>query len=169
MSTDCGTTWTSVYNKQSTALGTTGLTTAAFSPTASQWRKESIGLGTYNTQNKVFVKFKATNGYGNKLYVDNINIKTTTGIQNTIIDNTLNVYPNPAKDFVVVSFSVNELLPTSINIYNALGEIVGSTFIQNMAVGVQQVKFETAHLPAGMYVAEIKSGSYSTSRKISIN
>ncbi len=172
VSTDCGLNWISVYNKQSTTLGTTGgVLTTAFVPTAAQWRKETISLASYNTQNKVFVKFTVTNGYGNELYIDNINIKSSgsTGIENTIVANTFNVYPNPAKDFVMVSFSIDQVVPTTVNMYNALGEIVSATALTNISTGTQQLKFETAHLPAGIYVIEVKSGNSSTSRKISVN
>jgi len=79
ISTDCGTTWNTVYSKSGSTIGTTNLPTAnaqttIFLPTATQWRTETIDLTTYIGQNGVILAFRNIAGYGNALYVDNINI-----------------------------------------------------------------------------------------------
>jgi PKD repeat protein len=78
VSTNCGSTWTSVYSKSNTTLATAAATTASFVPTATQWRTETINLTPYVGNSKVIVSFKNLSGYGNNLYVDNINL---TGVQ----------------------------------------------------------------------------------------
>ncbi len=82
ISTDCGTTWTSLYNKTGTTvaagnLPTAALTTAVFIPTATQWRTETINLNAYLGQTSAILAFRNLAGYGNNLYVDNINITGT--------------------------------------------------------------------------------------------
>lgn len=77
VSTDCGGTWTSVYNKSNTTLATAPATTAAFTPTAAQWRNETVNLASYLGQSKVIIAFKNLSGYGNRLFVDNINVSGT--------------------------------------------------------------------------------------------
>lgn len=72
-STDCGANWTSAYNKSGSALSTAPITTAAFVPNATQWRKESVLLLGANNAS-VLLKFKATSDYGNNLYIDNVNL-----------------------------------------------------------------------------------------------
>jgi PKD repeat protein len=74
ISTDCGSTFTSVYSKSYTTLATAAATTAAFVPTTAQWRTETISLTPYIGQANVIVAFKNLSGYGNNLYVDNINV-----------------------------------------------------------------------------------------------
>jgi PKD repeat protein len=74
VSTDCGSTFTSVYSKSYTTLATAAATTSAFTPTAAQWRTETISLTPYIGQANVIVAFKNLSGYGNNLYVDNINV-----------------------------------------------------------------------------------------------
>ena len=74
VSTDCGATFTSVYSKSNTTLATAAATTSAFTPTAAQWRTETIPLTTYVGQANVIIAFKNLSGYGNNLYVDNINV-----------------------------------------------------------------------------------------------
>ena len=74
VSTNCGATWTSIYSKSSTTLATAPATTASFVPTAAQWRTETINLTPYVGNSKVILSFKNLSGYGNNLYVDNINL-----------------------------------------------------------------------------------------------
>ncbi len=79
ISTDCGTTWTNVYSKTGSTVATGNLPTAAaqptlFTPTATQWRTETIDLTSYIGQSGVVLSFKNVAAYGNALYVDNINI-----------------------------------------------------------------------------------------------
>jgi PKD repeat protein len=76
VSTNCGSTWTSVYAKG----GYTGLQTApdnntsAFVPTSTQWRTETVNMTPFAGQANVMVKFQNRSGWGQWLYVDNINI-----------------------------------------------------------------------------------------------
>ncbi len=75
ISTDCGATFSeTVYEKFKDELATAGTATSNFSPNnANQWRKESIDLSAY-VDNKIVIKFVCINGYGNSLYLDNINV-----------------------------------------------------------------------------------------------
>ena len=79
VSTDCGLTFTSVYNKTGATvaagnLPTAAATTAAFTPTAAQWRTETVNLTAYIGNPKVIVAFRNLSNYGNRLFVDNINL-----------------------------------------------------------------------------------------------
>jgi len=74
VSTDCGATWTRVYGKGGTGLATAPDNTNAFVPTATQWRAEQINLDTYIGQASVLVRFESRSGWGNHLYVDDINL-----------------------------------------------------------------------------------------------
>lgn len=76
VSTNCGVSWTQVYSKG----GFTGLQTAPdnstsmFVPTAAQWRTETVNMTPYAGQSNVSVKFTSRSGWGQMLYLDNINI-----------------------------------------------------------------------------------------------
>ncbi|WP_343636461.1 PKD domain-containing protein [Fluviicola sp.] len=75
VSTNCGSSFTSVYSKSNTTLATAAATgNTAFVPTTSQWRTETIDLTPYIGQANVIIAFKNLSGYGNNLYVDNINV-----------------------------------------------------------------------------------------------
>jgi hypothetical protein len=74
ISADCGNTFTTIYKK-----GPQELTTAIgddFTPSApNQWIKESIDLSAYKNAATVTVSFQSINGYGNNLYLDDINVE----------------------------------------------------------------------------------------------
>ncbi|MDH4471395.1 MAG: PKD domain-containing protein, partial [Fluviicola sp.] len=74
VSTDCGVTYTSVYSKSNTVLATRTATTTIFTPTAAQWRTETVNLSAYVGQPGVIVAFRNLSGYGQRLFVDNINL-----------------------------------------------------------------------------------------------
>ncbi len=74
VSTDCGTTWSSIYLKGGATLSTAANQTSAFVPTSSQWRNETINIAAYAGQNDVLFAFRNHGRHGNNLYIDNINI-----------------------------------------------------------------------------------------------
>ncbi|MBK7965225.1 MAG: S8 family serine peptidase [Bacteroidetes bacterium] len=79
VSSDCGSTWTpSGYLKSNLVLATAGTVTSVFTPTsASQWRKDTVDLSAWAGMN-VMVRFVNINGFGNSLFIDNINFSTVT-------------------------------------------------------------------------------------------
>ena len=74
VSTNCGGTFTTVYSKNNTTLATAPAIAGVFTPTSAQWRTETVDLTAYVGQANVIVAFRNVAGYGNMLYVDNINI-----------------------------------------------------------------------------------------------
>lgn len=74
VSTNCGATFTRLYAKGGTTLSTAGSGSNNFVPTAAQWRTETINLNGYVGQPGVIIQFENYNGFGNKLYIDNINV-----------------------------------------------------------------------------------------------
>ena len=78
-STNCGATWTQVYIKGSSTLSTVaGTQTTAFTPTNTQWRNESVSMNAAAGNGGVIICFRNRGHYGNNIYVDNVNITTTT-------------------------------------------------------------------------------------------
>lgn len=76
VSDDCGSNWSTVYSKSGAGLATTGLvSTGAFTPNASKWRKEILSLTGFSNKD-LLVKFVGTSDYGNNLYLDNINLNS---------------------------------------------------------------------------------------------
>jgi type IX secretion system substrate protein/pregnancy-associated plasma protein-A/CARDB protein len=78
VSGDGGRTYQLVYKKTGKHLAIAGATTTAFSAPPSQpgkWRDETIDLSPYLVfGQKLIVKFRNTNAFGNNLYLDDVNI-----------------------------------------------------------------------------------------------
>ncbi len=77
VSTDCGTTWTSIYSKTHTELETQNVQSNLsnyWKPSASNWRKEVINLSSFIGSPNVTFRFKNKSGYGCRIWIDNVNI-----------------------------------------------------------------------------------------------
>ncbi|MEI6313003.1 MAG: M4 family metallopeptidase, partial [Bacteroidota bacterium] len=73
-SSDCGTTFSTLYSKSNTVLATAPATTTIFTPTSLQWRSDTVLLTSYIGQPNVTVSFKNIAGNGQRLFIDNINL-----------------------------------------------------------------------------------------------
>lgn len=168
VSTDCGQTWTTVYNKAGNQLSTTGATTSVeFIPTAAQWRNESIDLSAYNTAGNLLVKFRHTTDYENNLYVDNINI-VSSGVSNVEsleqAQGSLAVYPNPTTGLVAVQVNLPAAENIEILLYNSLGQLVQGMRDDAVTNGAYQM--DLSSLPAGLYHVQVKTPNQSLSSKL---
>ena len=79
ISTDCGSTFSRVYGKGGASLSTAGSGSSNFVPSSVQWRTDTVDLSAYIGQT-VILDFQNINGYGNKLYLDNVNVKATVAV-----------------------------------------------------------------------------------------
>jgi hypothetical protein len=75
VSNDCGETWTSVFHKIGTELATApNYSTSNWAPAnCDQWTHNNIDLSAYDGQ-VIQVRIAAINGYGGRLYVDNLRL-----------------------------------------------------------------------------------------------
>ena len=97
VSTDCGINWTNgLYLKGGADLGTVAATNFQWTPTqASDWRRDTVMLSAFLGSN-VQIRFTNVNGFGNVLYLDNVNIDITTGLGDAASVGNVSVYPNPS-------------------------------------------------------------------------
>lgn len=89
LSTDCGSTWTSIYLKGGTQLATAPDNSNQFIPTALQWRRDTIDISSLAAgQGVVMFSFLNRGHYGQPIYLDNINLafpSPTLGIAGTSV------------------------------------------------------------------------------------
>lgn len=99
VSTDCGANWTTLWEAHGLDLATVPDQSSWWEPTCDDWDELYISLSEYSDQT-VSIQFVGVNGYGNSLFIDNINIMDNDGtlpVTNPIpgcIDNTATNY-NP--------------------------------------------------------------------------
>ena len=94
VSTTCGTAYSAVWSKSDTALATAPDDTNYFVPAANEWRTEVVDLTGYVGVDGVFITFDNLSGWGNALYIDNINVV----LGGATIDNDGDGFTNPDGD-----------------------------------------------------------------------
>lgn len=76
----CGASYVPFWQKGNAALATAPNSTTAFTPTASQWRKDTIDLNSYVGNSSVRLAIVNLSGWGNNLYIDNVNVNGSASI-----------------------------------------------------------------------------------------
>jgi hypothetical protein len=75
-------------------------------------------------------------------------------------------YPNPFNPSTRISFSLANAGSTELSVYNMLGQKVATLFNGIMAAGSHEFSFDASKLQSGVYVYQLKSGSFSQTRKM---
>jgi len=150
VSTNCGETWETIFYKGKDALATAPISTGAFTPTAAQWQANEIDLTDYNGNAEVILRFTAESGYGNNLYLDNVNITTLVGTKELSLSSFL-LAPNPARGFTEVRFGLENAQSVNLFVYSADGALVQSQLLGDLVSGDHRVVLNAAALPSGNY------------------
>ena len=72
VSTDCGATWATVFDKQGNALATAPFVASLWLPASGDWISNEIDFTPYAGQSEVLVRLRGISDFGNNLYMDNI-------------------------------------------------------------------------------------------------
>ncbi|CAN5390916.1 hypothetical protein BH11BAC1_BH11BAC1_13920 [soil metagenome] len=155
-SANCGTTWLSLYNKSGATLASvTGYATTAWTPaTAADWAADQVVLNSMLNNSAVLLKFEGTSGYGNNLYLDDINVNLSVGVNNVADYVQFSVYPNPATEKLTVQLSLKQSEKATMEIVNTLGEVVASQS-SSLNAGESTVDFNVKDLASGSYFISV--------------
>ncbi|CAA6828953.1 MAG: internalin, putative [uncultured Aureispira sp.] len=159
INSDCGTSYTPVYFEGGSDLATAPDQTPKFVPTAAQWRTETIDLSAYAGASHVRVAFINLSGYGQPVYVDNINIQTGTVV--TGADAGISSITNPVDstticddpfvpEVVVENFGTTTLTSATINYQVDAGTIGTFSWTGSIAPGATaSVSLPLVTIPSG--------------------
>ncbi len=165
ISSDCGASWNQVYSKGLDVLGTTSNTTLEFTPTPSQWRKDTINLSAYAGQ-EILIGFENVADWGNRIFLDNMLVESEliTGVsENTIKTIPSSIFPNPTNDDATLKFySDYSGEDITVSIVNSLGtEVQNYTF--RTINGDNLFSINSDQLFAGIYIVSITGESFISS------
>jgi hypothetical protein len=171
-STTCGQLWNVRYAKSGTSLATAGIIGSAFFPTSpSQWATQSVSIqsSSYNNKPNVRFKFEFTKDTGNNLFIDDINIDGTVGLDELLADAiSFNVFPNPVVNTATIDFDLENRSRVYIDVVDVLGRTVNK--ITEMELDAGEYQFELpATIGNGLYNVRIFVDGRSTSKKVFIN
>ena len=151
---DCGTTVASVYKKWGADLQTISSSlTTEFIPANDQWRKEIIDLSkNYIPNGPIQIIFRATTGFGNNVYVDNVNLIAKT-LPAKLKEQGYLILPNPFTS----QFNIWHLQqPTSlryVTVYNSIGQMIWKQ--QYNGDAPKTVTVDLSRQAAGIYIVNL--------------
>ncbi len=172
-STNCGQTWATRYSKTGATLATVNtVSTSAFTPTSTQWRTETVNCSALLSSPNVMFKFVFTCdtlGAGNNVYVDDINIASSIGIEENDMENLLDfqVYPNPSSGTVNISFNLNTKHHVQLSVCDMLGKVVEAPVNSTLNTGSYQYLIGANNkLSSGIYFLNLNIDGKMFSRKL---
>ncbi|EPR69196.1 M43 family zinc metalloprotease [Cyclobacterium qasimii] len=145
VSTDCGNTFnllSAPYNKSGTSLATLeGSVNEFFPSTEQQFRKEIVNLSAYAGQNSVRLAFVSINGYGNNIFLKNINInREETFRYNLGINEILEPLPVVNGDQVLDKLSISNTGNLNLSSFyvskSVNGSVDGSILVESIDLDV---------------------------------
>jgi hypothetical protein len=107
---------------------------------------------------------------GNELVIDNITVTGTTSINDYESSNViaLKCAPNPASDFLNLSFSLAASERLTLTFYNELGKIVKQEQVLQAYEGLNEIRISTDDLPAGTYIIDMVGDNSKATERLSI-
>jgi PKD repeat protein len=152
VSTDCGLNFQSVYFKGGSDLATSADISTAFVPLANEWRTDSVDLSSFNNQAEIMLAFRNHSGWGNNIFLDNINLSNPI-ISKNILTKPLEIvqlYPNPVSSEAWIYFSNDQVI--DFKLYDLQGKLV----LAQKGVAKQ---LQLPCLSAGAYVYSLLSNT----------
>lgn len=167
VSTDCGNTYTTVYEQSGQDLSITE-TEAEWVPIQSgDWKQQFIDLSDFAGEPEVRVAFEAVNGYGNNLYLDDIEFFLSNNLDPIALEeNTYRVYPNPSDGLIRASFNLLDREDVQLILYSIQGETLWQQVLPFTLN--QTYELDLSSQPAGVYILRVNSPSINTSQRFII-
>ncbi|MDC3129755.1 Omp28-related outer membrane protein [Bacteroidota bacterium] len=166
VSTDCGVSWNTVSQMSGSSTATYGTVSSSgnFNPltiggttnyypsnntsSLQHWRTDSVDLSAYNGNPDVMVAINVICGGGNNLYLDNIIIEAiSSSTSNNIIKKSINLYPNPTNNFIMIEDFDNI---KKYEIFDSMGKKVAI---------IESKKTDVTHLENGIYFVKLNGNS----------
>jgi hypothetical protein len=169
-SSDCGTTWTSVWSKSGSDIATGPANSQnTFYPTATQWATANADVSAFGQVGEVIFKFVVTgSGNGNCLYLDNINTSgSPLSVEGIEQFESFKLFPNPAVDNTTLEITADQAGPLAVRIYDMTGRSI-QQFNQTVSVGTNMINLNTQKLSNGVYFVEVSSANKTTTERLVI-
>lgn len=81
----------------------------------------------------------------------------------------LNVYPNPANDYVEIAFQIETFNKVAATLFSLDGRPVHEWNVQNLVAGKNKLRFDLPNVAEGIYLLQLKSSAGTRTEKIVIH
>jgi hypothetical protein len=144
VSTNCGSSFTTVYNaRNDTSLvapaGSSPNQSTAFTPgNINQWIKKTVDITSFINPGTVQIRFRSINNDGNNIFLDDINVFTKV-LPAKLKKQGFLILPNPFQSKFNVWFYQQPTTLAFINVYNNIGQLVWSKQFSGNANKVTEI------------------------------
>lgn len=154
---NCNSPWIPRITLISPTLETATLTSGSFVPSdTSEWKYATNTIPTSYLTSGFRFKFLHSSSGGNNVYVDDINLGSTIGIDDL---NNLNwnctIYPNPTNNNVTVGLRLNEMRKLKIEVIDMFGKVVYILSEREYVEGENLIPINLNNFNSGMYIVRI--------------
>lgn len=171
ISTDCGETFTSLFNKSGGALRTApeiNANNAYFRPTPEHWKAESLDLSDYIGET-VLVRFYVTSAWGDMLFIDNVNLMMPSDVNELAVGESIELAPNPASDYSTLTFDLDNAADVNLSIVDIMGRVVSNETIGNNLNGTFNHTINTTNLTNGLYLVNLNVGGKRVVKRMNVS
>jgi hypothetical protein len=157
-SDDCGETWSTRETLSGFELTNAGLVPEAYLPSEnSTWTEVSVGLGSFESDPNVRIKFRWVSGdRSNNFYIDDVTISgSPLGMDDLERQLDINVAPNPTADITTVSMTLLESSKVRMEVVDILGKEVTPLFARDMTAGPYRYDVNMSAFNSGVYYLRI--------------
>jgi len=167
-STDCGLSWTSLWERDGAALATAPITSNDFVPTQADWALQRVDVTA--VPSNAMIAFRATSGRGNALYIDDVTLRSTSisAVTDVVTAAATSLAPNPSNAEATLSFDLRKSAAVRVNVVDALGRIIATPVNGSLSAGPQHVNIHTADLAAGLYNVVIHTAAGNLTKRLSV-
>ncbi len=176
-SSNCGGSWSDIYPMSASVMqsGSGGIGTAAFIPTAGQFKTYTLtshpAFNTFKTQSNVRIRFMftedATTGFGNNIFLDDINFNAPLGVNELTQSIHLILYPNPTTGSATIEFTLSDKAEVKYNVIDITGRKVEADKTLSLSPGQHSVMVnESQKLRSGIYFVNLELDGQKMSRKL---
>lgn len=169
-STNCGQSWTVRATLQGATLNNNGYQPGYFIPTsADQWALHTVNIPSSAATANVRFKFEYTSGsQGNNIFIDDINIAGVLGVSENGSNVGFTLYPNPANQTATLSYHLNNVSNTKIELVDLLGKQIMVIDNKSQAAGDYSVELSKGayHINSGIYFVKLTVDNSVITKKI---
>ena len=165
ISTDCGETYQTLWDKSGSELATGPDQLTDFIPEPDQWASELIDLQDFAGQ-EVIIRYFFTSGWGNMLYLDNIEIDGLVSVEELSETESLLLFPNPASEQITMILELEEAESANYSLLNAVGQVVKHGTLATDKVHHHSISL--GKIEAGPYLLKLEIDDRQVLRQLSI-
>lgn len=101
------------------------------------------------------------------LYIDNVEVidLNASSVEETLPISAITVYPSPATDMAIVSFTLVQFETFKIEVFNELGQVLWQNTVTGLP-GTHKESIDISSFASGMYYVHLSNESFNVSHKL---